>query len=606
MAYFGVLCERFINSSSDLILMAKRIAVVEREKCFPERCGNYWCVGACPVNRGGAECIAKAPDGKIKIDEVLCTGCGICVKCPFDAIHIINLPSALDTQPIHQYGENGFRLFSLPMPIFGKVVGVLGRNGIGKSTAIQILAGVLEPNLGDLEKKKVDYKELISYFKGTETQKFFEGLSKGKIKAAYKPQQVDLIPKTQKGKVGALLKKVDEKKIFDSVVEALDLKEVLDTPVDKISGGELQRVAIAATAMKDAQVYFFDEPSSFLDIKQRLNVSKFIRGLANEDTAVVVIEHDLIILDYMTDLVQIMYGEEGAYGIVSQPKATRSAINVYLGGYLKEENVRFRSKSIKFSNRPAIKKKRDKSIVKWGALDTSLGRFSLKAEKGIIYSEDVVGILGENGIGKTSFVRILAKDLKVKKGEITENIKVSYKPQYLETGSDELVMGFLGTHVQKFEAQLMRPLKIKPLLMKKMSELSGGELQRVAIAHCLAQDVELFLLDEPSAYLDVEQRLIVSKAIRDFMEQTGKSCLVVDHDLLFVDYLSDDLMVFDGKPAKEGVAKGPYTMQEGMNLFLSRLNISLRRDNESKRPRINKEGSVKDREQKSKKQLYYG
>ncbi len=585
--------------------MPKRIAVVEREKCHPERCGNYWCIGACPVNRTGSECITKAGDGKVNIDENLCTGCGICIKCPFDALHIINLPTELDKDPIHQYGENGFRLYNLPMPTFGKVVGILGRNGIGKSTAIKILANVLHPNLGNLKKEKADFKDIIAYFKGTETQKFFEHVRDGKIKVAYKPQQVEWIPKTFKGKVKDLLKKADQRGIFDKIVQTLGLHDILETSIDKVSGGELQKVAIAATVMKDANLYLLDEPTSYLDIKQRIKLSKFIKSLADEKTAVVVIEHDLIILDHIADLVQIMYGEEGAYGIVSQPKATRTAINLYLSGFLKEENIRFRSKPIQFAVRPPVRKKKQESMVRWDNVKKQLGTFAVTSEKGVLYKTDVIGVLGENGIGKTSFVRILAKDLEPDNGTISESVTVSYKPQYLESRSDEMVMGLLGSKLNKFEVQLMRPLNIKPLLLKKLNELSGGELQRVAIANCLSQEADLFLLDEPSAYLDVEQRLIVSKTIRDFMEQTGKTCLVVDHDLLFLDYLSDDLMVFDGRPAVAGTAKGPFSMREGMNMFLQDLNISLRRDEESHRPRINKEGSVKDREQKGKGELYY-
>ncbi len=585
--------------------MAKRIAVVEREKCHPERCGQFWCVGACPVNRTGADCITKGSDGKVDIDESLCTGCGICIKCPFGALHIINLPAELEKDPIHQYGMNGFRLYNLPMPTFGKVVGILGRNGIGKSSAIKILAGLLAPNLGNIEQEKADFAELIAYFKGSETQKFLEQLRDKKIVPAYKPQQVDLIPKSQKGKVIDLLKKVDEKNKLIEVTEALDIAHILENDIGKLSGGELQRVAIAATSLKDANVYFFDEPTSFLDIKQRLNVSKFIQSLATEDTAVIVIEHDLIILDHMADLVQIMYGEEGAYGIVSQPKATRTAINVYLDGYLKEENVRFRDKTIKFTTRPPVKKKKSDALVTWPQLSTNLDKFTLSANEGEIHRGDVVGVLGENGTGKTSFVRILANDLKADTGKVNEDIKVSYKPQYLETDSEDMVMSFLGDKVKKYDAQVMRPLHIPTLMMKKMKELSGGELQRVAIANALAQEADLFLLDEPSAYLDVEQRLMVSKAIREYAERTGKSILVVDHDLLFIDYLSDDLMIFAGTPAIEGISQGPFEMQEGMNMFLKDLNITLRRDDESKRPRINKINSVKDREQKGKGNLYY-
>ena len=143
------------------------------------------------------------------------------------------------------------------------------------------------------------------------------------------------------------------------------------------------------------------------------------------------------------------------------------------------------------------------------------------------------------------------------------------------------------------------------LLTKKLNELSGGELQRVMIAKTLSQDAKLYLLDEPSAYLDIEQRLVTSKLIRDFMEQSGKACLIVDHDLLLIDYLSDQLMIFLGQPAIKGRVTGPFEMEKGMNLFLQGLDITLRRDADSNRPRINKPESQKDREQKSGGKLYY-
>ncbi|TKJ17220.1 ribosome biogenesis/translation initiation ATPase RLI [Candidatus Woesearchaeota archaeon B3_Woes] len=580
-----------------------RLAIVEKEKCNPHACGDYLCIRLCPVNRAGDECITKV-DNKAEIDEKLCTGCGICPKrCPFGAIHIINLPEELKERPIHRYGKNQFELFSLPTPIFGKVVGVLGVNGIGKSTAIKILAGILKPNLG--KDKEAKYEELIEYFKGTEAQSFFEKVKDKKIKISYKPQQVDLIPKAEKGKVKDLLKKVDEKKQLDKIAKKLDIENILGNDIKKISGGELQRVAIAAAVLKKADLYIFDEPTSYLDIKQRINISKFIKSLANEDTAILVVEHDLIILDYMTDLIHIMYGKENCYGVVAQPRATRTAINTYLEGFLREENMRFRDHKIKFEKRPPIKSQEDNMLTSWKDIEKKLGKFDLKAQKGEVYRKDVVGILGENGIGKTSFAKILAEEIKPDKGEIDKKIKVSYKPQYLESESNKIVKDLLKDVIKKYENQIINPLNIKPLLNKKLNELSGGELQRVSIAFCLGKDADLYLLDEPSAYLDVEQRLIISKIIRDLMEIKGKTALIVDHDLLFLDYLSQKLLVFDGKPAVEGEAKGPFEMEEGMNIFLKDMKITFRRDGESNRPRANKEDSVKDREQKTKEKYYY-
>jgi ATP-binding cassette subfamily E protein 1 len=582
-----------------------RIAIVKKQECNPIGCGMYLCAKVCPINRKGEACIKEsALDKKATIDEELCIGCGICPnRCPFNAIDIINLPEELTQEPIHRYGENGFALYSLPTPLFGKVVGVLGVNGIGKSTAIKIIAGVLKPNLGRLS-GEADYAELVTFFKGTEAQAFFEKMRDGKIKVAYKPQTIDFIPKQFSGTVRELLKKADQRGIFDRMVEALDLKKFLDSDIKIISGGELQRVAIAATVMKEANLYVFDEPTSYLDIKQRIKVSKFIKELATPETAVLVIEHDLIILDYITDLVHIMYGREGGFGVVSMPKVTRAGINTFLDGYIREDNVRFRDYPIKFEAKPPIQKSGKEVLCSWDKIKKKLGNFIVSADHGEIVRNDVIGILGENGIGKTSFVKILANVIKADSGDVGQKVTISYKPQYVE-GSDELVLTVLSDALEKFEAQLIRPLNIKPLLMKKLNELSGGELQRVAITHCLSRKADLYLLDEPSAYLDIEQRIRVSKIIAELMEHKGTTALVVDHDLLFADYLSKKLIVFEGEPAVRGNVMGPFDMQEGMNRFLKGLEITMRRDEESLRPRVNKPGSQKEREQLSANKLYY-
>ena len=560
----------------------------------------------CPMNRQGLECITVDPvDQKIKINpELTSDACSICQNCcPFDAISIINLPAELTKQPIHQYGENGFHLYNLPTPAFGQVVGILGRNGIGKSTAIKILAGVMKPNLG--KDKEASLKELLEYFKGTESQVFFEKLAQGDVKVGYKPQQIDIIQKSAKGKVKALLKKIDETGRMNEVIEALDLSNILDNDVAKISGGEMQRVAIAATVLKKADLYIFDEPSSYLDIKQRIKVAKFIKELATPETAVLVVEHDLIILDYMTDLIHIMFGEEGTYGIVSVPKPARNGINAYLEGFIKEQNMRFRQSQIVFHVRPPGAKKARPILTSWPEMKKQLEKFSLVINQGSVQTQNVIGVLGENGTGKTTFVKMLANVLKPDSGKVEVPVKVAYKPQYLEGDSEDLVSTVLTDATSKYDVQLIRPLELKRLLLNPINTLSGGELQRVAIARCLSQDAELFLLDEPSAYLDAEQRLAVAKAVKEIADQRGITVLVVDHDLLFMDYLANQLMVFSGQPAISGKATGPFDMEKGMNNFLTEIDVTLRRDEESKRPRINKPGSRLDREQKESGKLYY-
>ncbi len=581
-----------------------RIAVVHKERCNPEGCGGYLCIRVSPDNRMGKEAIVIDTDKKIKINEELC-GPGIVIpanRCPFHAIDIINLPEELKSQPVHKYWPNGFRIFNLPTPIFGKVTGIIGRNGIGKSTGIKILAGLLKPNLGT--KREASYEDLLKFYKGSEAQIFFEKIKKGEIKAAYKPQQIDLIPYQFKGKVGELLKKADEKNNLDKVAEALSLKEILDSNIDEISGGELQRVAIAATVLKKANLYIFDEISSYLDIKQRLLVSKFIRDLVNDNISVIVIEHDLIILDALADLINIIYGKEACYGIVSILKSAREGINTFLSGYIREENVRFRDHRIKFDIRQHFAKRQFHELTTWTNISKSLGKFKLNAEPGSINKKEILGVLGENAIGKTTFIKILAGVIKADSGEITKHVKVSYKPQYLEA-KEILVSDILKDAVKNHSHDIIKPLELEFLMNLKLTELSGGELQRVAIAEALAKDSDLVLLDEPSAYLDIEQRLAASKVIKNIVASKSISAIVIDHDLLFLDYLSDRLLVFDGIPAKHGTIKGPFSMEDGMNIILKHLNITMRRDEENHRPRVNKPDSQKDKEQKKVGKLYY-
>ncbi len=574
------------------------------------QCGNYLCARLCPVNKTGAACIVKGEDNKAKIDADLCTGCGICPKrCPFGAIHIINLPEAINKPPIHRYGSNGFHLYNLPTPLFGKVVGVLGRNGGGKSTALKILAGAVKPNLG--KDSDATHHEVINYFKGQEAQAYFEKVRDGTIRVAYKPQTVDGIPKHHNGTVRQLLEKANEKKKLEQYAKLLEIDTVLDHDIASVSGGELQRIAICATALKKANVYLFDEPTSYLDIKQRVSVSRFIRNLVDdangeEKNAVLVIEHDLIILDFMTDLVHIMYGEVGGYGVVSQPMTSRVGINTYLSGFLKDENMRFRDYAITFDITPQSTPTTPKKMLSWERIKKKVGTFSLEAPEGFIAQNEVYGMLGENGIGKTTFVRILANDHAPDSGSVQSDrsVQVSYKPQYLESESEQLTADVLKQVNEKYEALLVRPLQLKDLYTKKLCELSGGELQRVAIAQCLARDAQLYLLDEPSAYLDVEQRLAVAKVIREVMEHKGASCLVVDHDLLFVDYLSNRVCVCTGVAAHSGTIEGPFDKEHGMNMFLKEMNLTFRKDPESFRPRANKPGSQIDQQQRASGKMY--
>ena len=586
-----------------------RIAVIDYDKCQPKKC-NLLCLNYCPGPRMNEETIiVDEVTKKPIISEVLCTGCGICIhKCPYKAISIVNLPEEL-SQPIHQYGPNTFRLYRLPIPKEGKVLGLIGQNGVGKTTAIRILSGELYPNMGDYASKEM--KNLTSYFRGTELQGYFEKIEAKNIKSSIKPQYVDKLSQVVKGNTGELLEKVDERGISKELIRELGLNDALDKDISVLSGGELQRVAVIASMSKDADIYFLDEPTSYLDIKQRLNVAKAIRNLAEQKT-VVVIEHDLAILDYLSDNIHILYGQPGVYGIVSTPLGVRVGINMYLDGYIKEDNVRFRDESIKFYQKEEKSLKSKKVLLEYPSFEKNYESFSLKTEGGILHKGEVIGIVGPNATGKSTFIKILAGVLEPDGGNKFETeLKVSYKPQYIKRDYEGTVRNLLSEvakekfHTNIYKAEILRPLDIDPIIDNSISELSGGELQRVAIATCLSQDADLYLFDEPSAYLDIEQRLNFSKVLRRFIGDKGLMAVIVEHDLVSLDYTSDKAIVFSGRPSVSGIASPPLSLRDGMNRFLKEIGITFRREPGSGRPRSNKLDSQKDREQKSSGEYYY-
>mmetsp|Transcript_98015 Transcript_98015/g.280418 ORF Transcript_98015/g.280418 Transcript_98015/m.280418 type:complete len:490 (-) Transcript_98015:626-2095(-) len=434
-----------------------RIAIVSKEKCKPKKCRQE-CKRQCPVVRLGKLCIEVAPNSKIAyISEELCIGCGICVKkCPFEAVDIINLPKDLGSSTTHRYGPNSFKLHRLPMPRPGQVLGLVGTNGIGKSTALKILAGKLKPNLGQFENPP-DWNEILVHFRGSELQNYFTRILEDNLKCIIKPQYVDHIPKAVKGTVEEIISSKNGRDNMDYMTATLELDHVRSRSIANLSGGELQRFAIAVCAVQESDVYMFDEPSSYLDVKQRLTAAAVIRTITmGQDDGqasqkfVLVVEHDLAVLDYLSDYVCCLYGQPGAYGVVTMPFSVREGINVFLAGFIPTENLRFREDALTFKvsqNADGESEAERLAHYAYPSMTKTMtqkdNQFILHVEAGEFSDSEIIVLLGENGTGKTTFIRMLAGLLKGDEYAAAEadndvdgmrqytipELNVSYKPQ---------------------------------------------------------------------------------------------------------------------------------------------------------------------------------
>ncbi len=612
----------------------KKVFLVDYDACQFSSCGKP-CIEKCPVvlsnarkkrpqDRHEEPIRIKKSESRIIILSEYCIKCGICVNiCPAKAIFVKNLlDEPPEEMPIHRYSpdgeKTGFQLFNLPTLVPGRVSGLCGPNGIGKSTVLNILAGKLRPNFGNLQasQDQTQWTEVIRNLRENEMRDHFASLAQGTCKIAYKQQVLKVLFEQYAGqRVREILDAAREVSdtFYEEIINSLDIHAIADRTLEQCSGGELQRFAIAAILAKEADVYLVDEPCTFLDVKKRIKLAELLRRRVagfgtGQACPMLVVDHDLAILDYVSDVVHLFYGRPHQFGIVSNVMTTKKGINTYLDGYLASENVEFRDKQIGFKRTVGGRQWSTARIfAEYGKITKTFDSFRLEIDPGTIYTTEILCIVGENGCGKSTFAKILAGELAPDPGSDvpSRGAAVSYKPQYITSDYNQTVREFLVDRSQNYDFSdaairlFYAPLGVDQLFEKRVPELSGGELQRVYICGCLANPADLYILDEPSAYLDVEERLHVGSIIRTAAKKANATAICIEHDIQIADAVADRVMLFTGQPGVHGRTIGPLDKRAGMNAFLKMLDVTFRRDEKTGRARINKKNSQKDQAQRT-------
>lgn len=609
---------------------SSRLAIIDANKCKPTKC-NKECKTWCPVERQGRQCVDIEEIGDTiktklaKISETNCIGCGICVKkCPYDAISIVNIPSEIGENITHRYDENGFRLYELPVLKPGQIHGIIGSNGGGKTTILNIISGQIIPNFEEFKMKQTT-KTVLSHFRGKESLKYFQKLYKNELKIVIKPQHIESCIEDGMNVEKYILSNADS--CDNTLIDDLEIRHLLNQNMKTLSGGELQRVICATILMTKADVYIFDELSNYLDVKQRLKLAKAIRKISKPENYIFVVEHDMSLLDFISDYITIVFGQPTAYGTSSLPHSTAEAINMYFDGYLPTENIKFRSAEYKLTDVGEICDKTIESNMRYGYAPKTITypKFKCMIKEGSFPTSSSINIiLGENGSGKSTFMSYVSQSVSLDK-----TLTISEKKQILDVTEFKLENGKYPTVQQLFYqntkglpfdpvfmSDVVKPLNIDKIKDRKINELSGGELQRVCICLCLSTDAQIYFIDEPSACLDIEQRMLIVKTIKKFVMHNNKIAFIVEHDLLMAMILAQEsnsqVIVTSENPdstqeSKSYIINAPIESKKGINKFLKQLDITVRMESQQAkhvRPRINKLNSVKDKEQKKNKKYY--
>ncbi len=439
--------------------------------------------------------------------------------------------------------------------------GIVGQNGVGKSTLLRMMVGLEKPDSGEvnlLRKYKISYCPQSSEF--------------DEDKTIYDTVLSYMTEKTEEYQIQAILNKLG----FTDYNQKVGI----------LSGGQKKRVALAISLIRNADVYFLDEPTNHLDQDMIIWLEKY---LAKVSKTVVLVTHDRYFLSRITNhIMEIddghVYTYDGGYADYLEQREIRreNALNAekkrqnflrteieWIRAGAQARSTKQKSRIERFEKIAAIDAPKTMNTLELKSASTRLGRNTIEIndisksyDDRLLFQNfsynvmrlDRIGIIGKNGCGKSTLLKIILGQIQPDTGsvKIGETVKIGYFAQQNEVfDENERVIDYIkefgetvytADHEEITASQMLeRFLFYKEEQYKPISKCSGGEKRRLYLCSILMSAPNILILDEPTNDLDTDTMTI----LEDYLENFQGAVLAVSHDRYFLDKIADRLFVFD-------------------------------------------------------------
>ena len=484
----------------------------------------------------------------------------------------------------------------------GERIGLIGRNGTGKSSLMKILAGASQPDAGEVWRApglKLATVPQEPVFQPGHT--VFEAVAEGVgaaqqllaeyHAAAHAAAEGDVAALDTLERVSSALEAADGWRLNSRVEETLQrLGLDADRKVADLSGGLKKRVALARALVSEPELLLLDEPTNHLDF----SAIEWLEGLLNEYRgALVFITHDRRFLDNVANrIVELDRGQlreyQGNFSAYQTKKAEQLEVeavhNRKFDKFWKQEEAWIRkgveARRTRNEGRvrrlEALRRTREARIGHQGQVSFQLdsgersgkvvaeldhvdygydARVLVRDFSATILRGDKLGLLGPNGAGKTTLIRLILGDLKPQAGWIKQGTKleVAYFDQFrnqlnddatlidtISPGSDYVEIAGQRKHVISYLEEFLFPAE---RARAKVSALSGGERNRLLLARLFARPANLLVLDEPTNDLDIDTLELLEQLLQDY----AGTVIIVSHDRAFLDNVVTQSIVFEGE-----------------------------------------------------------